>query len=133
MEYENDIVKKFKDSQIKCEILCQSEPPYSLFRAVDIGKLCGHSNIRASIQTFTEKECLLKPSNSQGGKQLTIFFTIQGLKRFISKSRKASAIQIANLIGLEVNLMIPPIEASTMLNIQRAFSRGMTCTLVIWH
>lgn len=69
------------------------------FKASDVGLALGISNIRPSLQNFTEKEKCINKVDTLGGKQDIIFLTSQGVYRLIYNSKKPVAEKFREWIG----------------------------------
>lgn len=108
----------FEEYNLPCLVIKQSDK--YLFKATDIGKLLKIVNIR-SVQICQEYKCKVKVS-TPGGEQESMFFTEQGVKQLIGKTRKGNARLLAEILGVDVlNQISPPVETQTITNIMKAF------------
>jgi very-short-patch-repair endonuclease len=106
------------------DIIIKGTKEEPLYGANDIAKILGIGNIRMSIQYFDNTEkCSIYIMDRMGRNQLTSFLTTKGLKKFICRSRKPSAIDFAIKLGIEVyDIMHVPLETSVIKFITTVFS-----------
>lgn len=92
----NCIVKAFDNHNIT---IIKEEPNKYLFRGSDIATVLGITNIRSSIQNFTDKEKGVREIDTPGGKQKVLFLTSQGIYRLLYNSKKKIAEQFREWVG----------------------------------
>ena len=93
-----------------CKIIRNEESPYVLFNAKDIGKIIGLKNIRMQIKTS-----ILITILTSGGNQKVAYITYQTLLKLLTKSRKRTIYEFANLIGIDIkSTSFACIEADTI-------------------
>jgi prophage antirepressor-like protein len=91
----NCIVKGFQNHTIT---LLKDENKY-LFKASDVAKALEITNIRTSIQNYTEKERVVRRVDTPGGGQDTIFLTSHGVYRILYNSKKKIAEKFREWVG----------------------------------
>jgi prophage antirepressor-like protein len=88
-----DPLKLFVFDGNKHEVRTVVDGDRILFRASDIGKVLGLTNVRASIIDFHERErCDVNTIDTIGRDQITIFLTERGVYKLVLRSRKPVAI-----------------------------------------
>ena len=80
----NCIVKAFENNNVS--IIKDNNKIH--FRGTDIAKALGISNIRSSIQNFTDKEKGVRKVDTLGGPQEIIFLSSHGIYRLLYNSKK---------------------------------------------
>ena len=104
------------------KLTIKDENNNKLYNAQEVAKLLSLKNISTSLKSFTKDDKVLIKTNTNGGEQNVIHFTLIGLKKLLSLSRKPKALEIAKHLGLDIyNCKIESYEATTVLQIQRAF------------
>jgi hypothetical protein len=121
-EEEIDIANKIKE-KYNIYLIINKNIPYSLYCANHIGDLLELKNIRAGLSKYKKDEIVKVKYDTKGGNQNTNFFTIKGLIRILSKTRKEEIIDFCNFIGLNIHLNIYPcIEIDTIKCIIETFN-----------
>lgn len=95
----NCIIRCFESSNIAILKECSADKQTYWFRANDIAKTLGLTNISASVQNFTETEKALKKVETKGGKQNVLFLTSRGLYRLLYASKKNAAQKFRDWVG----------------------------------
>lgn len=118
-------MEKFaKDKQI--EIVINDKTKEYLFKASDIGKIIGMTNIRVLIKDFDITEKVAHIMDTNGGPQKVNFLTKKGLKKVICNSRKPNAIDIAKELNIEINdIFYIPFETSLIKFIKEVYKNEM--------
>lgn len=93
-----DIVKAFNENNMDVEITIKGTLENPLFKACDIGKVLGLTNIRQNIQDFDETEKDVSLTYAHSGQQNITFLTEKGLYKILFKSRKPIAIKFQNWV-----------------------------------
>jgi prophage antirepressor-like protein len=92
----NCIVKAFQQNSIS--IIKDDDNKY-YFRGSDVAQALGITNIRSSIQNFTDREKGVRKVDTLGGPQDTLFLTSQGVYRLLYSSKKAVAEKFREWVG----------------------------------
>jgi prophage antirepressor-like protein len=92
----NCIVKAFQNNNIS--IIKDNDNKY-YFRGSDIAKALEITNIRSSIQNFTDKEKGVRKVDTLGGPQDIIFLSSHGVYRLLYSSKKKIAEQFREWVG----------------------------------
>ena len=95
----NCIIRGFQDINIVILSEIVNERPVYWFRASDLEKMLDLSNIRASVQNYTEKEKGVKEIDTIKGKQSATFLTSRGVYRLLYSSKKQVAVQFREWVG----------------------------------
>ena len=113
-------IKIFNIYNINYEIRIIKEDNIVLYNLKDISKMILHSNSRDSI--INKLDRVKRECKTAGGKQQMIFVTENGLKIFISKSRKPRAAELAKYLGMNINdIYTHCFESSTLQSIIYVF------------
>jgi very-short-patch-repair endonuclease len=97
-EQEIEISNKLKE-HYECDVIINESIPYTLYRASDLGKILGMSNIRAILANYNK----LKISRStNGGNQIVVYITCESLIKLLTKCRKPNAIEVSKKINIDV-------------------------------
>jgi len=91
----NCIVKAFENKHIT---ILNDENKY-YFRGSDVAKALGISNVRSSIQNFTDKEKGVRRVDTLGGPQDIIFLSSHGVYRLLYASKKKVAEEFREWVG----------------------------------
>jgi prophage antirepressor-like protein len=86
----------FGDSSHEVQIL--KENGQILFRASDVGRVLGLSQVTSSIRNFNEEEKVLQLMHTLGGAQNVTFLTKRGVYRLVMKSDKPAALPFQDWI-----------------------------------
>ena len=92
----NCIIKAFQNNNIL--ILKDSNNKY-YFRGSDVANAIGITNIRSSIQNYTDKEKGVRKVDTLGGPQDIIFLTSHGVYRLLYSSKKKEAEEFREWVG----------------------------------
>lgn len=116
-----DYLKIFKENDIVCDIIESNGEIY--FKASDIGKLLGFKNIRQSLRTFSDEEKKIFKVKTTGGEQNLSYLNLNGLKKFICKSRKkGNMLALAKILDIDVlQTTISNVENDTIQIIKKVF------------
>lgn len=109
----------FKSKNIPCEVIHHETAGY-LFKASDIGKILNIKNVHSTqiSECYKVKVTIL----TNGGNQSVNFYTEDGVKQLLSRTRKANACILANIFGVQIFDQISiDYEASTLAKIKTAF------------
>lgn len=87
-----EVLKAFAFNEIDHIVQTITTESCVLFKASDIAKVLGITNIRTSIENFDYTEKTLHAINTPGGVQNTIFLTETGIYRVLFQSRKPIAV-----------------------------------------
>jgi len=86
-----NIIKDFVENNFETKIMIKGTHEDPLFRATDIGKVLGITNILQNITKFDETEKVICLTFTPGGNQEVIFLTEFGLYNILGSSRKEIA------------------------------------------
>ena len=92
----NCIVKAFQNNNIA---ILKDESNKYFFRGNDVAKVLEITNIRSSIQNFTEKEKGVRKVDTLGGPQDIIFLSSHGVYRLLYSSKKKQAEKFREWVG----------------------------------
>lgn len=92
----NCIVKAFQNNNIS---IIKDDGNKYYFRGSDVAKALEITNIRSSIQNFTEKEKGVRKVDTLGGPQDIIFLSSQGIYRLLYSSKKKIAEHFREWVG----------------------------------
>lgn len=92
----NCIVKAFQQNNIS--IIKDDDNKY-YFRGSDVAQALGITNIRSSIQNFTDREKGVRKVDTLGGPQDIIFLSSHGVYRLLYSSKKAVAEKFREWVG----------------------------------
>lgn len=92
-EYSDQIIRIFEGYNISIikEIDMEKDVTHCYFKANDIGRVLGLTNIRSSIQNFDDDEKLLYKFSTNGGTQNMLFLSSSGVYRLLYASNKPMA------------------------------------------
>jgi len=122
MEEEYEIARKI-EFEYKCKIIKNDYAPYTLFQAIDIGKIVNIKNIHRSLINYDNNFKIKLKCKTNGGEQFLSFLTYDGLKKIIVSSRTIESINLAKKIGIDVyRNKFTNIESDTIDCIIKAFS-----------
>lgn len=114
-----DYQEIFKSKNVPCEVILHDTAGY-LFKASDIGKILNIKNIHSTQISECYKVKVTTLTN--GGNQSVMFYTEDGVKQLLSRTRKANACALANIFGVQVFDQISiDYEASTLAKIKTSF------------
>ena len=97
-EQEIEISNKLKE-YYECDVIINESIPYTLYRASDLGKILGMSNIRSILVNY-DKLKISKLTN--GGNQNVAYINCDSLIKLLSKSRKPNAIELSKKMNIDV-------------------------------
>ena len=100
-EEELEFLKKIT-GKYECRVIVSDEPPYTLYRASDIGKIVDINNVRSHLLNYPDSMTRTLIAETKGGNQSCTFLTLQGLYRFLLKSRKNKAVILSKELGFEI-------------------------------
>ncbi len=122
MEEEYEIARKI-EFEYKCKIIKNDDAPYTLYQAIDIGKIVNIKNIHKSLINYDNNLKIKLKCKTNGGEQFLSFLTYEGLKKIIVSSRTIESINLAKKIGIDVyRNKFTNIESDTIDCIIKAFS-----------
>jgi very-short-patch-repair endonuclease len=103
-----------------CRIIRNETEPYALFCVSDIAKILNLTKIREHNLLYNDK--VKAKTITNGGMQNVTYVTYIGLLKILTKSRKRSAYEFANAIGIDIKrISFACIEASSIDNIFKTF------------
>lgn len=95
----NTLVKGFENHDISIIKGITDDKPVYWFKANDVAKVIDISNIRSSIQHFTEFEKVVREIDTPGGRQKVTFLSSRGVYRLLYGSSKPIAVKFRNWVG----------------------------------
>lgn len=96
----NCIIKAFENNNINILQECEENKQIFLFRGNDVANVLDITNIRSSIQNYTDKEKVVRAVyDVRGCEQNTIFLTSRGVYRLLFASKKKVAEQFRDWVG----------------------------------
>lgn len=99
--YEQEIEFSNKLKQhYTCDVLTNTNRPYTLYCANDIAFILSIFNIRSALRNYDK--CYIT-KNTKGGEQSLTYIDYETLIKFIVKSRKTSAIEFAEKLKLDIS------------------------------
>lgn len=95
----NCIIKAFENYDITIfqEVVDKKKQFY--FKASDVANVLGLTNIRVTIQNFSEKEKVVMKAYTPGGEQNVLFLTSRGVYRILYISKKKEAAAFRDWVG----------------------------------
>jgi very-short-patch-repair endonuclease len=127
MDKDNEIefVKNLQ-SNYTCRVVCNDVAPFTLYNAVDIGKILEITRIRTSLAHYSALEKVVLNTETAGGVQKCLHLTYLGIKKLIHNSRKNKVEEfiIKTKLSIECVKYIC-IEADMMTYIKNAFQGEM--------
>ena len=92
----NCIVKAFQSNNIS---IIRDDSNKYLFRASDVANVLEVTNIRRTVQNYTDKERVCQKCNTLGGLQDVVFLTSHGVYRLLYSTNKKVAEQFREWVG----------------------------------
>jgi very-short-patch-repair endonuclease len=80
----------------------RDENGYPLYNALELQKYFNMTNIHVSSKCFTSYEKVLVNTKTIGGIHPATYYTMQGLKRLVTNSRKIKAVELGKHLGFEL-------------------------------
>ena len=100
--YEEEIEFSNKLKQhYECDVLTNTQRPYTLYCANDIGQILSVFNMRSALRNY-DKTYISK--NTKGGQQSLTYIDYETIVKFIVKSRKTTAIEFAKKLNLDITM-----------------------------
>jgi len=95
---------KVKQTYKDFEFIQNDVYPFIFVRTSSIAKILNISNIRSIVCNYSSCEKKIFPIKTKGGVQNVSFITWSAFIKFITKSRKTEAIDIATLLELKIDV-----------------------------
>lgn len=99
-EDEISIANKLKEKHT-CDIVFNEKIPYTLYRASDIGNILEIKNIRQLLANNKNDIIKFKIKTSNGEHNIN-YITLTLLLKLLNKTRKKSALEICNIININI-------------------------------
>jgi very-short-patch-repair endonuclease len=109
-------------NKYECNVIFNNEEPFTLYRAIDVAKIINAANIRSLIINYDNSLKQKVSVKTNGGKQLVIYVTYNGLLRLLCKSKKLETKSVCKILGIDIyNHRFETIENTTIFSIMKAF------------
>ena len=119
---ELSIAKQIQTLYPCISVFIKDEAPYTLYNAKDVARLINVRNARTSIRHISSTEKQVKVCQTKGGPQNMVYLTLNGIKQFLSNSRKPFSREFAKILRIEINeFKVECVESSTIRQILTAF------------
>ena len=119
-EKQLEVAQIIKDKYNCRTVIDTEKEPYVLFRAIDVGKMLGRTNILQTLRKYKDKYYI--KDDTAGGKQTIVFITYHDMIDVILHSRRYSSVEVCKQLYIDTHIKTICVEANTLQCIIQAFN-----------